>query len=400
MNKTLYKIIFNKKRGQMVVVAENTTRDGKSTADSAAGFVAEATSMALAATLGAQRLRLVSFSLMLLLGSAFLVHPNSADARIVADPNAAKNQRPTVLPSANGTPQVNIQTPTKGGVSVNHYQQFDVDKKGAILNNSRKNTQTQLGGMVQGNPWLATGSAKVIVNQVNSRNPSHLNGYIEVAGQKADVIFANSAGININGGGFINTRNATLTTGNPLIKDGLVAGYQVRGGQVNVSGDGLDARSTDYTRILAAAANVDGGVWAQALNVVTGHYDLDQNDALSKQSVAAGAPAFAIDTGALGGMYAGKITLVSTDQGRGIQHQGQLFANAGGVSLSADGQLINSGVINSNGAGDDVTIRAESVHNSGTVSSQRDQQIQTKGLTNTGLLASAQELVVNASDIV
>ncbi|RRD86289.1 filamentous hemagglutinin N-terminal domain-containing protein, partial [Conchiformibius steedae] len=70
---------------------------------------------------------------------------------------APKNQQPTVLNSANGMTQVNIQTPSAGGVSVNQYRQFDVDSRGAILNNSRRNTQTQLGGWIQGNPWLATG---------------------------------------------------------------------------------------------------------------------------------------------------------------------------------------------------------------------------------------------------
>lgn len=57
-----------------------------------------------------------------------------------------------------------------GGVSRNTYTQFDVGQEGAILNNSRNNTQTQIGGWVQGNPWLATGEAKVILNEVNSSN--------------------------------------------------------------------------------------------------------------------------------------------------------------------------------------------------------------------------------------
>ena len=118
-------------------------------------------------------------------------------AQIIADPNQPK--QPTIHESANGTPQVNIQTPTQGGVSMNHYSQFDVDKNGAILNNSRKDTQTELGGYVKGNPWLATGEADIIVNQVNSANPSYLGGYIEVAGKKADVIIANPSGLNIDG---------------------------------------------------------------------------------------------------------------------------------------------------------------------------------------------------------
>ncbi|HFC6371228.1 TPA: filamentous hemagglutinin N-terminal domain-containing protein, partial [Neisseria lactamica] len=84
---------------------------------------------------------------------------------------------------------------------------------GAILNNSRSNTQTQLGGWIQGNPWLARGEARVVVNQINSSHSSQLNGYIEVGGRRAEVVIANPAGIAVNGGGFINASRATLTTG-------------------------------------------------------------------------------------------------------------------------------------------------------------------------------------------
>lgn len=70
-------------------------------------------------------------------------------------------------------------TPSAAGVSRNTYSQFDVQRNGVVLNNSRGNAQTQLGGWVQGNPWLATGSARVILNEVNSANPSQLRGYLQ-----------------------------------------------------------------------------------------------------------------------------------------------------------------------------------------------------------------------------
>lgn len=77
---------------------------------------------------------------------------------VAADKAAPANQQPTILQTANGLPQVNIQTPTSAGVSVNQYRQFDVDGKGVILNNSRSNT-THTGGWIQGNPWLPGGVA-------------------------------------------------------------------------------------------------------------------------------------------------------------------------------------------------------------------------------------------------
>jgi hypothetical protein len=47
--------------------------------------------------------------------------------------------------------------------------------------------QTQLGGWVQSNGNLAGGAARVILNEVNSSNPSQLKGFVEVAGQRAEV---------------------------------------------------------------------------------------------------------------------------------------------------------------------------------------------------------------------
>ena len=144
-------------------------------------------------------------------------------------------------------PLVNIQTPSAAGVSRNTYRQFDVKSKGAILNNSNKNTQTQLGGWVQGNPYLAGGTAKVILNEVNSQNPSLLNGYIEVAGSRAQVVIANPAGISCSGCGFINANRATLTTGKPIMNNGNLLGYRVGGGKINFLGNGLDTSQTNFT---------------------------------------------------------------------------------------------------------------------------------------------------------
>ena len=89
------------------------------------------------------------FTLTLLSG-VFISH--TALAQIRSDPSAPGNQRPTVLLAPNGVPLVNIQTPSAAGVSRNTYSQFDVQPNGAILNNSRTDTATQLGGWVQGNP--------------------------------------------------------------------------------------------------------------------------------------------------------------------------------------------------------------------------------------------------------
>ena len=107
---------------------------------------------------------------LLILAPAF---PARADG-IVADPAAAAAQQPVVQRTASGLPQVDIQTPNAAGVSHNHYRQFDVGPRGAILNNARHDVQTELGGWVRSNPALASGSARLIINEVNSSQPSLL----------------------------------------------------------------------------------------------------------------------------------------------------------------------------------------------------------------------------------
>lgn len=101
-----------------------------------------------------------------------------------------------------------------------------------ILNNGRGVNQTQIAGLVDGNPWLARGEASVILNEVNSRDPSQLNGYIEVAGRKAQVVIANPAGITCEGCGFINANRATLTTGQAQLNNGQLTGYDVERGEI------------------------------------------------------------------------------------------------------------------------------------------------------------------------
>src|SRR5690606_33107866 len=124
------------------------------------------------------------------LGLFVILAPVSARADVVADAQAPANQRPVILESGNGVPVVTITTPSAAGVSRNEFSQFDVDPNGVILNNGRTDSNTQLAGWVQANPWLATGSARIILNEVNSSDPSRLNGYVEVAGGRAQVVIA------------------------------------------------------------------------------------------------------------------------------------------------------------------------------------------------------------------
>ena len=241
-----------------MAVAETAVSHGKSASGESSGLSGAGLVKAVFnLTIGA--------SLVFLCG---LLSPN-AEAQIVADHSAPGNQQPTILQTASGLPQVNIQTPSAAGVSRNTYSQFDVGAKGVILNNSRTDTSSQIGGLVQANPWLATGSARVILNEVNSANPSQIKGYVEVAGQRAEVIIANPAGISVNGGGFLNASAVTLTTGSAVMNAGSLDSFRVRGGVISIEGNGLDTSTVDYTNILARAAQVNAGTSSDLLSSST-----------------------------------------------------------------------------------------------------------------------------------
>ncbi|MBD8513425.1 hemagglutinin repeat-containing protein [Photobacterium sp. CAU 1568] len=259
-------------------------------------------------------------------------------ATIQVDSSSKNNT--TISAAANGVPVVNIAAPNASGLSHNQFQQYNVGKEGLILNNStEKLAQSQLGGYLQGNAQLNGQAASVILNEVTGANRSQLNGYTEVFGQQANVIVANPYGITCNGCGFLNTPRATLTTGVPQFQSGLLSGFDIRQGDVTVTGQGLDGTQQDYFDILARTAKINADIHANNLSVVTGPNQIDYltNDVTATHDVK-DKPLLAIDSSALGGMYAGRISLVATEQGVGV-NTGRLFSTVGDIQLSADGQI-------------------------------------------------------------
>ncbi|MFX1682675.1 hemagglutinin repeat-containing protein [Mitsuaria sp. CC2] len=360
MNRLQYRIVFNKQRGQLMAVAETALSHvkGGSNGESAGPAARAPGSADVVPTVSRGPPTLLALAAAFAMGAAITLAPDAL-AQVKADANAPKNQQPTVVNSANGTVQVNIQTPSAAGVSRNTYSQFDVDKRGVILNNSRSDVSTQIGGYVQANPWLAKGPARVILNEVNSSAPSQLKGYVEVAGQRAEVVIANPSGIQVDGAGFINASAAVLTTGTPRFNaDGSIAGYGVQGGLIRVDGQGLDGSQTDYTALLARAVEINAGIWAKDARIQTGTQVMTVDEA----GVAGGEsltptgerPRYALDSTALGGIYAQRITLVGTEAGLGVRQAGQVVG--GQLTLRADGWLDNTGTVyaqeaDANGAG-------------------------------------------------
>lgn len=413
MNKNKFRVVFNKARGLMVVVAENV-----------GSYSSKSTQSVSTASSPAPIIMLCPVWISILIMSSLMITVSPAKADIIADPSAHANQRPIVNETANGLPLVNIQTPSAAGVSRNSYRQFDVKTQGAILNNSNTNTQTQLGGWVQGNPHLAGGTAKVILNEVNSHNPSLLNGYIEVAGSRAQVVIANPAGISCSGCGFINANRATLTTGKPIINNGNLLGYRVGGGNINFLGNGLDTSQTNFTDVIARAVDVNAGIWANELSITTGTNQVNVDSNGNQTSInpivpdaGNAAPAFTVDVAALGGMYAGKIHMVGTESGLGVRNASDIGASVGAVTITADGMLQNTGTISAKtniqltttglesegsvGAEGNITIHLASdyVH-TGDLQAGGNLDLRTTGdITNQSTMLASQSLNLSANNI-
>ncbi|MFL4558967.1 hemagglutinin repeat-containing protein, partial [Yersinia kristensenii] len=388
MNKTLYRIIFNKARGMLMVVADIA----------ASGRAASSPSSGVGHTQHRRISALSALSFSLLLAWSCVSLP--AQANIVADASAPRNQQPTIISSANGTPLVNIQTPSSGGVSRNVYSQFDVDNRGVILNNGHGVNQTQLGGFVNGNPSLARGEASIILNEVNSRDPSRLNGYIEVAGRKAQVVIANPSGITCEGCGFINANRATLTTGQAQFNNGQLTGYDVNRGEIVIQGKGLDSSRQDHTDLIARSVKVNAGIWANDLKVTTGRNQVDaaHQNIHAKAADGSPRPTVALDVAQLGGMYAGKIRLIGTESGVGVRNAGEIGASAGDITITADGMLMNSGQINST---QQLLVKTSAdIDNSGVLYARGDNQLTTAGrLNNSGTIAAAGDTSLRAAEV-
>ncbi|EKI7040953.1 contact-dependent inhibition effector tRNA nuclease [Escherichia coli] len=280
--------------------------------------------------------------------------------------------------AANGVPVVNIATPNGAGISHNRFTDYNVGKEGLILNNATgKLNPTQLGGLIQNNPNLkAGGEAKGIINEVTGGNRSLLQGYTEVAGKAANVIVANPYGITCDGCGFINTPHATLTTGKPVMNaDGSLQALEVTEGSITINGAGLDGTRSDAVSIIARATEVNAALHAKDLTVTAGANRVTADGRVRALKGEGDVPKVAVDTGALGGMYARRIHLTSTESGVGV-NLGNLYARDGDITLDASGRLtvnnsLATGAVTAKGQG--VTLTGD--HKAGgnlSVSSRRD----------------------------
>ncbi|HDR8934506.1 two-partner secretion domain-containing protein [Burkholderia vietnamiensis] len=266
-------------------------------------------------------------------------------AGIVGDGGTAT----TISIGANGRQTVSI-APAIGGVSNNTYSSFNVSKAGADLNNVGINART-------------------IINQVTSTNPSLIQGNINVLGPRANVILANPNGITVDGSSFTNTGHVVLSTGQVSFNDIQTTPTDIqrnivlmtRGGTITIGPGGLNG-DNDLTRgminldLIAKQLNVNGPVnnpyttSTGGIRAIVGdstatydtHFSPEDNGhdwLIGTSTPGTKSNAVAVDITAAGGLTAGRVQLIVTDQGAGVRSLGKIYASAGDVVLTSTGDV-------------------------------------------------------------
>lgn len=316
---------------------------------------------------------------------------------IEVDTNAPHERQATVGQAGNGITLVNVAGPSAAGVSRNDYTNFNVPQNGVILNNSYQMSNTKLGGYVPGNANMMRGSANVIVNEVTSHNPTDMKGFIEVAGRKASVVVANPNGITVDGGGFINTDRAVLTTGKTEYDPtGNLNSYRVEQGRISINGNGLNAKDANALQILTEATNVNAGVWANTIETRTGKNRIDANT-LDTQKIGDSSNV-GLDVSAIGGMYANSITMKGTNTGLGVNVKG-VISSTQASSITSDGKIIVDGGVTSNG---NTTLAGQSIaiHDNGVVQGDVSTTVNSQEtVNNSGLINSGKTTDIKAKSV-
>lgn len=273
---------------------------------------------------------------------------------------------PNIVQSSNGTDVLNIVRPTTGGVSHNKFLEYNVSDKNLIINNHAykvgiPQAESTLGGTVAFNPNFGTGdAARVILNEVTSNSTTALEGYTEIFGQKAALVIANPNGITAEGAGFINLSRLTMVTGKPNVVDGKIQDFNISPvGILKVEGKGEQAFGLHIpdspAELVSNTVKIAGNIYVdddQELKVLSGNdkYDYNTQKVTSKTQSASPAPGddgsdtppqvtVAIDSSALGGMYAGRISVQATQSGMGINLDGNLVADMDNLEITADGDI-------------------------------------------------------------
>lgn len=325
---------------------------------------------------------------------AFGMQPFVASAQIVVDPGAAA--RASLGASGNGTQVVNIVAPNPAGVSNNRFTQYNVGTGGVILNNATQGVQTQTGGAVLANGALGGRSANLVLMQVTGGQASQLLGTTEVAGQGANIVLANPAGMTCSGCGFLNAPRVTLATGTTVLNnDGSLGAIDVKQGTIAVQGKGLNA-SSSAVDLIARAITVNAEVRGKSIDAIAGANRVDYaSKNATPQQGSGDKPQVAIDVQSLGSMYGdGAVRLIGTEAGVGVRDNGALTSLTGNLSIASNGD-VSIGTPARLKAGNGLDVRGVNVRNDGAIGAQSIGIAGQQSLTQNGTVEATRDVALS-----
>lgn len=259
---------------------------------------------------------------------------------------------------------VDIVSPNGKGLSHNKYVKYNVDKAGAVLNNSLKDGTSVLAGELNANANLKGTAARVILNEVIRQNPSLLLGKQEVFGMVADYVLANPSGITCKGCGFINVPRASLVVGKPSVDNQDLSGYDIANDRkLTLDGTLNDTRVLD---LIAPTVDIDGDVGAHdAVNIVMGRNQVlrSADGNLTANKLKKHQHRQVLDGHLLGSIQSGRIRIHSTDSRATVVGQGlalrtkQLELDAGNVDIRGKAVTTQNKHSNVEKLGDGVFLR-------------------------------------------
>ncbi|WP_249526109.1 filamentous hemagglutinin N-terminal domain-containing protein, partial [Fusobacterium nucleatum] len=203
-----------------------------------------------------------------------------------------------------------------------------------------------------------------------------IEGYQEIAGKRANYILANPNGIYINGAGFINTGNVTLTTGrgNNLLNP--------EKGMIEVAGKGLDLRNINKAELISRVAELSAPVYGGE----------EVNLKLGSQGKA-NKPEYALDAKALGSIYAGRINIIVNEDGVGVKTQAPMYATKGDVVISSKGKIY----LKDTQAKVDIKISSTETEIDNKLLAENSINIQNSKLSNKGQIQANNNITINGN---
>ncbi|MGN4039412.1 two-partner secretion domain-containing protein, partial [Burkholderia gladioli] len=182
-------------------------------------------------------------------------------------------------------------------------------------------------------------------------------------GPRANVILANPNGVTVDGGSFTNTGHVVLSTGQVGFTDlTLAPGVVQRNvvlttnrGTITIGPGGLSGTLVNLD-LLAKQLSINGPVTndftssTSGIRAIVGDstatYDTSFSPSdnghdwlIGTSSPGTQSNAVAVDITAAGGLTAGRVQLIVTDQGAGVHSLGKIYANAGDVVVTANGDI-------------------------------------------------------------